>query len=219
MSLQNNKKMWVYESIIQNDKDHSGFIAYAFYKKEKHELAVQLREEGKEESEIQSQLNTFHDQSLTEVRLQSYREKSDRFIDSIIKVVDNKARESYQAKLTKAENRISQMKKEKKDAVAKAKMDGGIALATKVLESPDIPKSRTKMFFSWCLSGMASIVMTVVVAGTLYAFAAFNTDDATKDKLKLEIATKLVSGLTTVPDVIPEGKNSKGKNSDGVSGG
>jgi hypothetical protein len=214
MSHENTNKKWVYESIINDDNDHTGFIAYAFYKKEKHELAVKLRGDGLQETEIQSQLNTFHAQSITTSRLQSYREKADIYIDSIIQVIDTQARENYQSQLDKAEKRIAQLKREKKDAVAKAKTDGGLALAKKVLESPDIPKSRTKAFFGWCLSGMASIVMTVVVAGTLYAFAAFNTDDATKDKLKLELANKLVSGLTALPDVAPEGGEKVKKNGD-----
>ena len=45
----NNNKKWVYECLVESETDPVGLIAYAFYKKSKHEIASKLRDEDVDE--------------------------------------------------------------------------------------------------------------------------------------------------------------------------
>ena len=76
-------KKWVFESLVTDDKDAIGLIAYAFYKRKKHTLATSLRSEGKDESHIQQEVRTFHDHALQSNALPDYREEAKKFLDEI----------------------------------------------------------------------------------------------------------------------------------------
>ncbi|UAW98743.1 hypothetical protein KEM63_01790 [Halopseudomonas nanhaiensis] len=78
------KKRWVFASLVKNDQDAIGLIAYALYKHKKHTLATSLRSEGKDETFIQQQVDTFHDQTLQNNSLDDFREKATKFLDEMI---------------------------------------------------------------------------------------------------------------------------------------
>ncbi|MDE9493776.1 hypothetical protein KKJ09_09245 [Xenorhabdus bovienii] len=63
-------------------------MAYALYKYKKHILATDLRNKRKSENIIPKEVNTFHDQTLQNNRLEDYRDKATNYLHGLIQQVE-----------------------------------------------------------------------------------------------------------------------------------
>lgn len=79
---------WVFEEIVEDDKDIIGLVAYALYKQRKHTLGVSLREQGKDEDLIREELKSFHNQALQSNSLDDYRARGKIFLDEIVHSIE-----------------------------------------------------------------------------------------------------------------------------------
>lgn len=80
----NKNKNWVYECLVENDTDPVGLIAYAFYKKSKHDVAKDMRARGMSEQEISLKTQTHHDSVLqSNELLEGFNAKSKTFLTEI----------------------------------------------------------------------------------------------------------------------------------------
>lgn len=145
-------KQWVFEALVKDDKDAVGLIAYALYKRKKHALATNLRTQGKDELTIQSEVNTFHDQTLQNNSLDDYREKAKIYLDGLFVKIESHIAEDF-------ENTLKKLEKQHKAEIRKTQDE----LLKKIKEYQISNKSLLDRAFHWLLSGIPGMVSSFVV--------------------------------------------------------
>lgn len=161
---------WVFEALVENDKDFIGLIAYALYKHKKHALAQSLRSNGKAESYIVEQVRIFHDQTLQNNSLKDYREKAKIYLSEVYGQLEKGITSQYEEKekqLKQAhEAREAQTKKECDARIKKEKRE----FIKSVQEYERANKTMLSIFCAWLISGIpgviASFVLTAFVIGS-----------------------------------------------------
>jgi cell division septum initiation protein DivIVA len=84
---------WVYETLVADDNDVRGFIAYAFYKRSKHQRALDARQEGKSEPEVQAIIKGHHDHVVASpLLLSGFEAKAETFLNNIADSIYNEAK-------------------------------------------------------------------------------------------------------------------------------
>lgn len=156
----NLNKRWVFESLVKDDKDTIGLIAYALYKHKKHTLAKSLRKEGRDEQYIQAQVDTFHDQTLQNGSLEDYREKAKSFLSQIFKEVENEIEAHLKERF---EREKAQLQKLHKKDLANTKRD----LLEKIKNYPLANRPWWKKAGEWLLSGMPSVVSSFLITSLI----------------------------------------------------
>lgn len=92
-------KKWVFEALVENERDSVGLIGYALYKNKKHLLAKKLRSANQSEEVIQQEVSRFHDQTLQTDSINDYREKATQFLSEIIQKVQDDEKRKHQKEL------------------------------------------------------------------------------------------------------------------------
>jgi hypothetical protein len=146
-------KKWVFESLVKNERDPIGLIAYALYKHKKHALALSLREGGKDEVHIQQQIQTFHDQTLHNDSLGDYREKANSFLNKIVEVVERDISCEFEKEKTKLE------KQHIKDIAAERRK-----LFKQIKTYQHTNRSTGDKLVTWILSGIPGIISSFLEA-------------------------------------------------------
>lgn len=160
MSGVRNKKRWVFEALVRDEEDVQGLIAYALYKKSKHELATSLRQQGKSEEEIQKAVGDFHDNVLNSDLLGTYKDRSSRFINSIYQSIYQKCQSEVLKNYNKIKN--DDLRKFIKSAEKHAKDQ---------LTKKDILWDQ---FFSAFSSAVWTIIISIAFIGAVHV--AFNEE-------------------------------------------
>ncbi|MFC7159557.1 hypothetical protein [Pseudidiomarina halophila] len=167
-SNKNNKKRWVFECLVEGDNDPVGFIAYSFYKKSKHELAVRLREDGETEAVIQDRVKMHHENAVrSQETLDSYKKSATVFLsevtDRIAEEVRNEFKREHEQSKREWERKTAALEKEKSRALTQA--TNQLKAAAKEYKKP----SAASRFGSWLLNGFselaASLILVLVVGG------------------------------------------------------
>lgn len=179
-------KKWVFEALVQDDKDAVGLIAYALYKHRKHTLAGSLRAEGKSEQDIESEVRMFHDHTLNDGTLDDYREKATRYLDGVYASLETDIKANFEKekqKLVKAH--AAELKKDRAKFVKNVR----------AFETSN--QNWLERFWLWLLSGIPSLVSTFVLTAFLWgALFFFVSEDAKK-----ELVTNLVTSYLGVDRV------------------
>lgn len=154
-------KKWVFESLVTDDKDAIGLIAYALYKNEKHTLASNLRQQGKDEPTIQQEVKTFHDHTLQNNSLGHYRDRATTYLSDLIQKVQDDEIEKFQKEKAKLDKqRQSELKQQR------AKILKGMR------EYQTANKSALEKLGHWLLSGIPGIVSSFVI--TCFIFGSID---------------------------------------------
>ncbi len=169
----------MFASLVTDDKDAIGLIAYALYKHKKHTLATTLRNEGREENDIQTQVQTFHDQTLQHNSLDDYRDKATNFLNQMIKEVETREKEKYQKEKAKSD-------KEHKSTLTKEKTK----LFNKIKNYQEVNREWYEKLGSWLLSGIPSIVSSFIVTCLLLGASMFLVSEAKRQEVFTELASK-----------------------------
>ena len=161
------QKKWVFQQLVENDEDFVGFIAYTFYKLQKHDLADSHRSEGKTEDEINAYLTHFHDQTVNNPRaLQDYRDKASTILNDLIDSTEERVKQALQAEFDSAQ------------ANFKEAHQGEIARIHQSYRR----KSKLKWFQDWTISGFAGIwaafLSSIFIYGLLILFTSSSTERA-----------------------------------------
>lgn len=108
------EKKWVFEELVESDRDFVGLIAYALYKDQKHRLAVSLREQGKTEDEIADKVQTFHDSVIHSGHLSDYTNKSTKLVEGLVEEVEKELVKNFDAGLAQFKAEYDKKKKIRK---------------------------------------------------------------------------------------------------------
>ena len=166
-------KKWVFGSLVTDDKDAIGLIAYALYKNEKHTLASNLRRQGKDEPTIQQEVNTFHDQTLQNNSLSYYRDRATNYLSDLIQRVQDDERENFAKEKTKLEKRHQNELKNQRTKILKS-----------MREYQTANKSALEKLGLWLLSGIPGIVSSFLVTCLIIgASVLFISEDKRQEML------------------------------------
>lgn len=89
-------KKWVFTELVQDSDEPEQLIAYAMYKADKDDLAIQCRARLLPEADIVVELTSFHDSiAYSERRLQDYRDKAKRAVDQLVSSVSERVAAAY----------------------------------------------------------------------------------------------------------------------------
>lgn len=202
------QQKWVYEALITHEKDVKGFIAYAFYKKSKHDIALAARAEGKAEADIRKAVQSHHDGVVKSAQLlDGFKRHADSFLQEISQViyseVERKLTLEVQDKQKANERKIAALIAEieslKKDA--KKNTEKAVAAEIKKIKaaaSAYKPDGKVIKALCWLWNGFSGVVagvLTAVIVGGL--FVMFSTPE-TRTQVQQEAVTKIVGAL--LPD-------------------
>jgi len=179
------EKRWVFEAIVEDDEDAVGLIGYALYKCKKHTLAKTLREQGMEEPDIQTEVQTFHDQFLRNNSVEEYRNKATDYLDQVYSQFENKIRTSYQAEKAQLEKQLDKdLKKFKRDFINSVK------------EYDVTNKPWHSKLWAFLISGIPGIASSFLIFCVLVGGAVFFVSEERRE----EILTSLVVEYIGVSD-------------------
>lgn len=181
-------KKWVFASLVNNDRDAIGLIAYALYKHKKHTLATSLRQEGRGEDYIQQQVQTFHDQTLQNNSLNDYREKATNFLNEIFSKLEQNIKDSY-------EKEKAQLQKDHANAIKKEKQ--------KLIKNIEEFKYANRAWYEklglWLLSGIPGLISSFLITALIIGAAVLFVPEQKKQEI-FESLIKNYLGLPQVAD-------------------
>ncbi len=181
------RKSWVYECLVENDEDPVGLIAYAFYKKSKHELASSLRQEGKPEAEILEAVKNHHDTVLQSKQLLAgFTREAQIFLTEILNQVETKVKANLESEHSK---KVAELEKKEKKALEAAIRDLKAAAAN--FKSPGLMKQS----INWVLNGfsgvIAALITTVIIGGILY----YNAPESQRQLIKQQAVESVINKI------------------------
>ncbi|MBD2819808.1 hypothetical protein ID852_03705 [Xenorhabdus sp. 42] len=177
-------KKWVFSQLVKDDSDYQGLLAYVCYKQEKDKLASDLRAKGCDEGEIEQRLNQFHDTSLTENQLKTFRQQGLAVMEVITGEIDAQYQKKETELKTKHKNEMDRKKKEYDNKLEKEKKLAKKNERSRIIKNIEehIPKEKNWFFrsFLWVLNGFQSIFAMILAIFILYGSAIMFSDDETK---------------------------------------
>lgn len=191
-------KKWVFTELVQDLNDPEQLIAYAMYKADKDDLAVQCCARLLPEEEIVTRLVSFHESiAYSEKRLQDYREKAKRAVDQLVSRVSKKVATVCGQKIAKMANdhQIDLQEKWKK-------WGEEAALYSAHLKQPVWYIRFGKGVLSWIGGGVAglfaTVLSTLLIVGVVSVFTP-SVRDTARDSLKGVVDTLIPE--TPIPGV------------------
>lgn len=179
-------KKWVFDSLVTDDKDAIGLIAYALYKHKKHTLAVNLRDEGKDEDTIQKEVNTFHDQTLQNNSLDDYRDKATKYLSDLIQRVQDDERAEFdkeKVKLAKAQQNELKNQRSK--------------ILKNMREYQSANKSMMEKLGNWLLSGIPGIVSSFILTCFFLGASMLLVTQEKRQEVFAELVSKYLGVVQT----------------------
>ncbi|QZP26311.1 hypothetical protein [Pseudomonas mosselii] len=193
---------WVFEALVQNEKDGIGLIAYALYKHKKHVLAQSLRSNGEAEHYIQDQVKIFHDQTLQNNSLNDYRIKAEQYLSEVYGQLENDIKSKYEEKekqLKQAhETRETQTKKECEAKIKKEKRE----FIKSVQEYERSNKSFLSIFLAWLISGIPGVIASFIIT----AFVIGSTVLLVPQEKRKEVFASLAAEYIGIENKQPKAK-------------
>lgn len=174
-------KKWVFDTLVEHDKDAIGLIAYALYKYKKHTLAKTLRAEGSTEEHIQEQVRTFHDQTLQNSSLEDYREKATNYLNELFKKVEDTERDKYSREK-------AQLEKQFKKDILKERRE----FIKNVQEYERMHKPWHSVVGSFLLSGIPGIVSSFLIFCLIVGAAIFFVPEAERTSILTKLFAEYV---------------------------
>lgn len=199
-------KKWVFTELVQDSDEPEQLIAYAMYKADKDDLAVQCRARQVPEAEIVDKLTSFHDSiAYSDRRLQDYRDKAKRAVDQLVDSVSERVGAAYdQTIAAMTDNHQTELQEKWKRWGQEA------ALYSTHLAQPVWYTRLWKGILSWLgggLSGLiATAISTLLIVGAVSLFTP-SVRDTARDSLKGVVDTLIPE--TPIPGVTDAVKKNK----------
>jgi 3-phosphoglycerate kinase len=181
--MKSSQNKWVFQCLVEKDADPVGLVAYAFYKKSKHDLAGELRKEESSERDIQCQVQLHHDSVLRSPQLlEGFRTDAKMFLaeiyDKIESDVSSRLRHEHELKVVELEKKKN---KAFEEAVRKLK------ISAKAFEPPSVLKRSSKWLWNGFAGVLAAVITTVLIGGVLFYTST--------DQQKKEVTEKAVQSI------------------------
>ena len=186
-------KKWVYESLVQNDRDAVGLIAYALYKERKHNLAKSLREEGNNEADIQARVETFHDQTLQSKALDDYRDRATEFLDRLVSQMENGIRQHYEKQFSELEKKAEKEKADLKKKFTKDLKSHKASFLRQVKAYQIANRGVFERLWSWLISGIPSTLSSIFLTCLMLGGMLFMVDKQDRNQVLLSFLAKYFS--------------------------
>lgn len=201
-------KKWVFTELVQDSDEPEQLIAYAMYKADKDDLAIQCRARLLPETDIVVELTSFHDSiAYSERRLQDYRDKAKRAVDQLVSSVSERVAAAYDQTIATMtdEHQIDLQEKWKK-------WGEDAALYSAHLTKPVWYTRFGKGILSWLGGGvsglLATAISTLLIVGAVSLFTP-SVRDTARDSLKGVVDTLIPE--TPIPGVTDTVKTNKQK--------
>ena len=201
-------KKWVFTELVQDSDEPEQLIAYAMYKADKDDLAIQCRARLLPEADIVVELTRFHDSiAYSERRLQDYRDKAKRAVDQLVGSVSERVADAYDQTIATMTNdhQIDLQEKWKK-------WGEDAALYSAHLKQPVWYTRFGKGILSWLGGGvsglLATAISTLLIVGAVSLFTP-SVRDTARDSLKGVVDTLIPE--TPIPGVTDAVKTNKQK--------
>ncbi|SXU02561.1 Uncharacterised protein [Klebsiella pneumoniae] len=201
-------KKWVFTELVQDSDEPEQLIAYAMYKADKDDLAIQCRARLLSETDIEVELTRFHDSiAYSDRRLQDYRDKAKRAVDQLVGSVSDRVALAYdQTIATMTDNHQNELQDRWK------KWGEEAALYSAHLIRPVWYSRLWKGTLSWLGGGvsglLATVVSTLLIVGIVSLFTP-SVRDTARDSLKGVVDTLIPE--TPIPGVTDAAKNNNQK--------
>ncbi|EBQ5799621.1 hypothetical protein DRV48_16140, partial [Salmonella enterica subsp. enterica serovar Rissen] len=176
-------KKWGFTELVQDSDEPEQLIAYAMYKADKDDLAIQCRARLLPEADIVVELTSFHDSiAYSERRLQDYRDKAKRAVDQLVSSVSERLAAAYDQTISTMtdEHQIDLQEKWKK-------WGEDAALYSAHLTKPVWYTRFGKGILSWLGGGvsglLATAISTLLIVGAVSLFTP-SVRDTARDSLK-----------------------------------
>lgn len=155
-------KRWVFNTIVEDDDDIQGLVAYSLYKRAKRKVANGLIRDGKSEEEVMDALALFHDQAISSGNLESYRNEAEKYLLNYFLNSKEQVDSEWESKLKgmrdSNEKKIQKIKKEHEKELDD--QDKNLLSAIKIYRDR---RSSFSKLCEWVLSGVPSAVATFLV--------------------------------------------------------
>jgi hypothetical protein len=183
-----NQRKWVFQCLVEQDEDPAGLVAYAFYKKSKHDLAGKLREEGTSEQDIQTQVQLHHDSVLRSPQLlEGFKRDAKIFLAEIYERIEN----DVSSKLGREhERKVGELEKKKKAAFEEAVRK--LKSSAKEFENPSGYRRSAKWLWNGFAGVFAAVITTVLVGGFLF----YTSTEQQKKDVTEKVVQSLVDKLS-----------------------
>lgn len=188
-------KKWVFESLVTDDKDAIGLIAYALYKNEKHTLASSLRQQGKDEQTIQQEVKIFHDHTLQNNSLGHYKDRATTYLSKLIQKVQDDEIEKYQKEKMKSDKQHQTELKKQRAEILKG-----------MREYQTANKSALDKLTHWLLSGLPGIVSSFLITCFILGASMLLVSEDRRQEVFAELASKYLGVQRTEQSTQPSTK-------------
>lgn len=175
------EKRWVFEAIVEHEKDAVGLIGYALYKHKKHTLAKALRKQGQSDAQIQLQVQTFHDQFLHNDSIEEYRNKATDFLNQIFSGIEADLRKELDEK-------IALLDKTHQKALKKSRSD----FLKSVQEYERVNKSLLSRLWGFLISGIPGIVSSFLITSLVIGASLMFVSEAKRKEFLTSLAAEYV---------------------------
>jgi hypothetical protein len=177
------QEKWVYQCLVEKDEDPVGLVAYAFYKKSKHDLANRLRKEQLDELDIQCEVQSHHDSVLRSPQLlEGFRREARMFLGEIYSKIEtdvsSRLRHGHELKVVELEKKKN---KAFVEAVRKLK------ISAEAFEHP----SRLRRSVRWLWNGFAGVLAAVITTFLIGGILFYTSTEQQKKEVK-ETAVKSI---------------------------
>lgn len=181
-------KKWVFNELVQDPDDPVQLIAYSMYKAVKNEHAVACQKRGMTETQVQTELERFHDSvAYSTMQLTDYTEKAKRAIEELVKSVDAQTSARFQQQLTTAEEE------------AKVNWANKVSAYNASVNPPGIIEKFCSSITKWLLGGIAGVFGTaaagMLIVGIVSVFMP-NAREVVRSGLKQAVDVILPSSPT-----------------------
>lgn len=200
-------KKWVFTELVRGSDEPEQLIAYAMYKADKDDLAIQCRARLLPEADIVTELTSFHDSiAYSDRRLQDYRDKAKRAVDQLVGSVSKRVAAAYDQTIAVMVDSHQTDLREKW-----IKWGENAALYSTHLARPVWYIRLGKGILSWLGGGVSSLFATVIstllIVGAVSLFTPSARDTA-RDSLKgvvdMLIPATPIPGVTGAVKISPD---------------
>lgn len=164
-------KKWVFEEMVENERDAVGFVGYAMYKGKKSKLAKSYRDKGESEEIIQQKVTEFHETVLAAEQIEDFRSQAEGFLSSLIENVsidiEYNLTKQHEKKLEELESSYKKKSKDLDKQFSKWKTDHKKKVERTHIEEQSIGSKAGH----WLLQGLQGTLATLIISGALITAA------------------------------------------------
>lgn len=181
------EKQWTFRKLVGdnvNNQNVVGLLTYAIYKARKDALAISLQEQNLDQSEIDSRMQSFHDDVASSLETQKdYEERAKAMLAEVAREIETRIHADVNAKAIKREDKlrleISNLKKLHKKELTKTSRLVRADLINKIDSAQIFPWWVNAL--KWIWNGFSGVLATILVAVISWGFIYYSASSEEKD--------------------------------------